>query len=312
MNIRTIIIIAALLAVAALFPLYTGPYLQSVATTVLMYMALSVSWDMLLRSGQLSLGIAGFFGLGAYTGAMTFLHLGVPRILSLALGGVMSFAVAALVGLAVLRLRGLYFAITTLALAEIFRVIARNWTAVTGGSQGEVLPSAIFEGNSAAIYLMLLVLTVLTIAVSELFQRTKWHFALTSIRNNETVARTSGVNIYKYLVFAFAISAGIQGIIGASYSHSFGFVTPGNTFSVDFTLLPIAMGLLGGIYGTAGPIVGALLLGFVGEYLKLFIPYGHLIVYGLIIVLVIVFMPQGIVGLIKSRLAARAEKGAVQ
>lgn len=312
MNIRTIIIIGALLAVAALFPLYTGPYLQSVATTVLMYMALSVSWDILLRSGQLSLGIAGFFGLGAYTGAMTFLHLGVPRILSLALGGVMSFAVAALVGLAVLRLRGLYFAIVTLALAEIFRVIARNWTAVTGGSQGEVLPSAIFEGDSAAIYYMLLVLTVLTIAVSELFRRTKWHFALTSIRNNETVARTSGVNIYKYLVFAFAISAGIQGIIGASYSHSFAYVTPGNTFSVDFTLLPIAMGLLGGIYGTAGPIVGALLLGFVGEYLKLFIPYGHLIVYGLIIVLVIVFMPQGIVGLIKSRLAARAEKGAVQ
>lgn len=312
MNIRTIIIIVALLAVAALFPLYTGPYLQSVATTVLMYMALSVSWDILLRSGQLSLGIAGFFGLGAYTGAMTFLHLGVPRLLSLALGGVMSFAVAALVGLAVLRLRGLYFAITTLALAEIFRVIARNWTAVTGGSQGEFLPSAIFEGDSSAIYLMLLVLTVLTIAVSELFRRTKWHFALTSIRNNETVARTSGVNIYKYLVFAFAISAGIQGIIGASYSHSFGFVTPGDTFSVDFTLLPIAMGLLGGIYGTAGPIVGALLLGFVGEYLKLFIPYGHLIVYGLIIVLVIVFMPRGIVGLIKSRLAARAEKGAVQ
>ncbi len=312
MKTQSIIIIVVLLALAALFPLYTGPYLQSVATTVLMYMALSVSWDMLLRSGQLSLGIAGFFGLGAYTGAMTFLHLGVPRILALALGGVMSFAVAALVGLAVLRLRGLYFAIVTLALAEIFRVIARNWTAVTGGSQGEFLPSAIFEGDSAAIYLLLLVLAVLTIAVSEVFQRTKWHFALTSIRNNETVARTSGVNIYKYLVFAFAISAGIQGIIGAAYSHSFGFVTPGNTFSVDFTLLPIAMGLLGGIYGTAGPIVGALLLGFVGEYLKLFIPYGHLIVYGIIIVLVIVFMPQGIVGLIKSRLAARAEKGAVQ
>lgn len=312
MKTQSIIIIVVLLALAALFPLYTGPYLQSVATTVLMYMALSVSWDMLLRSGQLSLGIAGFFGLGAYTGAMTFLHLGVPRILALALGGVMSFAVAALVGLAVLRLRGLYFAIVTLALAEIFRVIARNWTAVTGGSQGEFLPSAIFEGDSAAIYLLLLVLAVLTIAVSEVFQRTKWHFALTSIRNNETVARTSGVNIYKYLVFAFAISAGIQGVIGAAYSHSFGFVTPGNTFSVDFTLLPIAMGLLGGIYGTAGPIVGALLLGFVGEYLKLFIPYGHLIVYGIIIVLVIVFMPQGIVGLIKSRIAARAEKGAVQ
>jgi branched-chain amino acid transport system permease protein len=153
---------------------------------------------------------------------------------------------------------------------------------------------------------------VLTIAVSEVFRRTKWHFALTSIRNNETVARTSGVNIYKYLVFAFAITAGIQGVIGGAYAHSYGFMTPGNSFSVDFTLLPIAMGLLGGIYGTAGPIVGALLLGFVGEYLKLYIPYGHLVVYGIIIVLVIIFMPQGITGLIKSRLRLRKERGAVQ
>jgi branched-chain amino acid transport system permease protein len=308
MKARTIVIILVLLAVAALFPLYTGPYQQSVATTVLMYMALSVSWDMLLRSGQLSLGIAGFFGLGAYTGALTFLYFGVPRILAMLLGGVMAFAIAFLVGLAVLRLRGLYFAIVTLALAEIFRVIVRNWSSVTGGSQGEVLPSAIFEGNSAAIYLMLLVIAVLTIAVSEVFRRSKWHFALTSIRNNETVARTSGVNIYKYLVFAFAITAGIQGVVGGAYSQSFGFVTPGNSFSVDFTLLPIAMGLLGGIYGTAGPIVGALLLGFVGEYLKLYIPYGHLIVYGIIIVLVIVFMPRGIVGLIKARLQEGAAK----
>jgi branched-chain amino acid transport system permease protein len=220
----------------------------------------------------------------------------------------MAFAIAFLVGLAVLRLRGLYFAIVTLALAEIFRVIVRNWSSVTGGSQGEVLPSAIFQGNSAAIYLMLLVIAVLTIAVSEVFRRSKWHFALTSIRNNETVARTSGVNIYKYLVFAFAITAGLQGVVGGAYAQSFGFVTPGNSFSVDFTLLPIAMGLLGGIYGTAGPIVGALLLGFVGEYLKLYIPYGHLIVYGIIIVLVIVFMPRGIVGLIRSRMQEGAAK----
>jgi branched-chain amino acid transport system permease protein len=312
MRTRTIIVIAVLLAVAALFPLYTGPYMQSVATTVLIYMALSVSWDMLLRSGQLSLGIAGFFGLGAYSGALIFLYTGMPRVLAIAFGGVMSFTVAFLVGLAVLRLRGLYFAITTLALAEIFRVIVRNWSSLTGGAQGEVLPTAIFEGNSAAIYLLILVVAVLTIGASEVFRRSKWHFALTSIRNNETVARTSGVNIYKYLVFAFAISAGIQGVVGAVYSHSFGFVTPGNSFSVDFTLLPIAMGLLGGIYGTAGPIVGALLLGFAGEYLKLYIPYGHQIVYGIIIVLVIVFMPRGIVGLIKSRMQARAEHRAEQ
>lgn len=285
----------------AVLPLLTGPYPQTVARTVLIYMMLSLSWDMLVRSGQLSFGIAGFFGLGGYAAAIGAEYLGIPPVLTLIFAAVVVAAVALGIGAVVLRLRGMYFAIVTLALAEIFRVIAHNWKSLTGGPNGMLLPEAAFNGNSVATYFMILVLAALVIGASEWFRHSRIHYAITAIRNNETVAKSSGINIYKYLLIVFAITSGIQGAVGASYSQLFGFVTPESTFNVNFTLIPLAMTLLGGMYGTWGPVVGSVLLGVVGEYLKLVIPYGHLVVYGLIIVFVLLFMPQGIVGLVKAR-----------
>jgi branched-chain amino acid transport system permease protein len=98
-----------------------------------------------------------------------------------------------------------------------------------------------------------------------------------------------------------------MGMTGAVFAQLFGFATPDNSFSTDFTLLPLAMALLGGMYGTWGPVIGALMLGVVAEYLKLIIPYGHLVVYGIIIILVILFMPQGLWGLVRS-IARKLEK----
>ncbi len=302
------IIPAALVAVfAILFPLFSGPYPQSIARTVMTYMALAVSWDMLIRSGQLSFGIAGFFGIGSYFSALLCLKLGIPALPSIMIGGVLVGLVAFGMGFIVLRLRGMYFAITTLAAAEIFKIIIRNWNDVTGGPEGLVLKDVIFGGNSYGMYFLTLALAIGAIAASMYFERSKFHLALTSIRNNEIVARTSGINIFMYLVVVFGITSGIQGLAGGVYAQMYGFVTPDSSFSSDYTLLPLAMSLLGGMYGTWGPVVGALLLGIVSEYLKLYIPYGHLIVYGLIIVFVILVMPAGITGLIKSRFSREAK-----
>lgn len=296
---------AVVLVLAISLPFYTGAYHQHVATTILMFLTLALSWDMLIRAGQLSFGIAGFFGVGGYAAAITYLNWDISPFLSIALGGLAAFVIALVLGFAVLRLRGMYFAITTLALAEIFRVIVRNWSSLTGGPEGMVLPSTIFGGDSAQIYWLLLAIAIATIIVSEVFQRTRIHFALTSIRNNETVAKSSGIDIFKYLVLAFAITSAIQGIVGGAYAQIYGFVSPEGSFHLDFTLLPLAMALLGGMYSTPGPVVGGLVLGIVAEYLKLQIPYGHLLVYGVIIVVVILFMPKGIVGTIRERLQRR-------
>jgi branched-chain amino acid transport system permease protein len=287
-----------LIVLVVLFPLpfYTGVYALNVMDIILIYMALALSWDMLLRSGQISFGIAGFFGVGGYAAVLLFLNTGMHPLLSIVLGGLAAGSLAWLIGSAVLQLRGMYFAIVTLALAEIFRVIVRNLPDLTGGPEGTVLSQAIFAGNSTYTYWLVLTAAALSVVVSEVFRHSRIHFALTSIRNDEIVAKSSGIDVFKYLVFLFAVTSAIQGITGGAYAHIYGFVSPEGSFSVDFTLLPIAMALLGGMHSTWGPVVGAVVLGVVSEFLKLQIPYGHLMVYGIIIVVAILFFPQGIVG----------------
>jgi len=296
-----------ILIILLTLPLYTGVYLLNVMDMILIYLALALSWDMLLRSGQISFGMAGLFGVGGYAAALLHLNGGVNPLSSIFLGGLAAGVLACLIGLAVLQLRGMYFAIVTLALAEIFRVIVRNLPDLTGGPEGTILPSAIFAGNSTKTYWMVLAVAVVSIIASEIFRRTRIHFALTSIRNDEIVAKSSGIDVFRYLVLIFVVTSAIQGIAGGAYAHIYGFVSPEGSFSLDFTLLPIAMALLGGMHSTWGPVVGAVLLGVVSEFLKLRIPYGHLLVYGLIIVIAILFFPQGIVGTITQRLKRSAE-----
>ena len=310
MNTKTTsrIVLAGLLVLAVIFPLIAGPYPQSIMKTVFVYMALALAWDILLRSGQLSFGIAGFYGLGAYASVLAVIHLKIGGVAAVVFGGLFAALIAYALGLIFLRLRGMYFAITTLALAEIFRIVIRNWKGFAGGPEGLILPHVAFEGAAWPSYLLVLAVVLVVIGVSELVEKGRFRFALTAIRNNEIVAMSRGVNIYSTLVKAFVVSSGLMGMAGAAYAQLYGFVTPDNSFSVDFTLLPLAMALLGGIYGTWGPVVGALALGVIAEYLKLFIPYGHLIVYGIIIILVILFMPRGFVGLARD-LAARRRAG---
>jgi len=288
-------------AAVAVFPLMAGVYFQKVAITILLYMTLAITWDMLLRSGQLNFGNSAFVGIGSYTAALLFLNMRIPALPSIVLGGLLAGGVALVLGLAILRLRGLYFAIITLALAMLSPVIARNLPGLTGGAVGRALPEVLFRGDSASTYWLVLGFAVLVILLSELFERTRIRFALTSMRNDEKVAESSGVNVFMYLVFAFTLTSIVQGMAGGLYAHIYGFVEPAASFSVTFLLLPLTMALLGGIYGTWGPVVGALILGVLSEFLKLRIPYGHLMVYGATIVVVTLFAPRGVIRTLRAR-----------
>jgi len=307
MNNKYLILI--LLAVAIIFPLVFGSYFIHVLTTVFVFLALSLSWDMMLRTGQLSFGTAGFFGLGAYMSVIVVLKLGWNPLFSILLGGVFAGLIAFLLGFVVLRLREIYFAITTLALTHVFSVIIRNLSDITGGASGLTLNTAIFGGSPVKIYYLILFLTLVVIGVSEYFKRSKIHFAINSIRNDEITAKSSGINVFKYLLLVFVITSIIQGVIGAVYAQQYAFVEPESTFSLNFLLLPIAMALVGGIYSTNGPIIGALILGIISEYLKLIMPYGHLIVYGLIIVVVVLFMPKGVYKPLKNKFSNNSLRG---
>jgi len=292
-------------AVMVFLPAFLGAYPLNVARSVMTYMALAVSWDMLLRSGQISFGIAGLFGLGSYASALAVLRMGMNPLLSLVFAAAFAGISALVIGFAILRLRAIYFSITTLALAEIFRIVLHNLHDFSGGPEGVVLPQVIFEGSAAALYWLCLAGLLVTLFVSWYFERSKLYLALTAIRNDETSARSSGVDIFRYLLITFVITSTLQGMMGAIQVQSYGFTMPETAFDANFTLLPLAMALLGGIHSTVGPMAGAILLGIASEWLKLKIPYGHLVVYGIIIILVILLMPRGLYGLARKRLARR-------
>lgn len=302
MNRSTARILAAIAAVLAVtLPAFAGDYPLQVARNIMMYMALAVTWDMLLRSGQISFGIAGLFGLGAYASILAVVRAGMPAWLSIPFAGLFAGLAAFLIGFMILRLRHTYFSIVTLALGEIFRIVIQNLHEFTGGPEGVVIQQGqIFGGRSDILYWLTLAGLGVALAASLWFEKSRIRFALTAIRNNEVSAKSSGVDIFRWLLVAFTVSSAIQGLMGGIYVQSYGFASPDSVFLADFTLLPLAMALLGGIHSTVGPILGGLLLGLVAEWLKLQIPYGHLVVYGIMIIIVILFMPQGLLGVVRN------------
>ena len=305
---RTLAAIAIVFAVT--LPVFAGDYPLQVARNVMLYMALAITWDMLLRSGQISFGIAGLFGLGAYASILGVVRGGMPGWLSIPFAGVFAGLSAFLIGFLILRLRHTYFSIVTLALGEIFRIIVHNMKEFAGGPEGIVVPQGIiFGGKSSSLYFLTLAGLAVALAASFWFEKSRFRFALTAVRNNEVSAKSSGVDIFRWLLLTFAITSAIQGMLGGIFVMSYGFASPDTVFSADFTLLPLAMALLGGIHSTVGPILGGLLLGLVAEWLKLQIPYGHLVVYGIMIIIVILFMPQGLLGLVR-KLSRKADRRA--
>ncbi len=299
---KELLLILTAIVIMILLPFFTGAYFLHVVMTILTYLTLALSWDIMLRTGQLSFGIAGFFGVGAYASIITFSQFGFNALFSILFAGGFVALIAFALGFLVLKLREIYFSIITLALTMVFSVIIRNLSGLTGGASGKVLTNAIFNGDPTKIYWLILTISLITVVVSEIFQRTRINFAISSIRNDEVIAKSSGINIFKYLLIVFVITSTLQALAGAVYSQQYAFVSPESTFSHDFLLLPMAMALVGGIYSTWGTIIGAFVLGLASEYLKLIMPYGHLIIYGIMIVLIVLFLPKGIYGTLKAKI----------
>lgn len=290
---------ALLIAVilAAVFPFWANrsqPYYLQIAINVIIFAVLALSWDILARTGQLSLAHAAFYGLGAYTSALLTLRAGVPVVIAIILGGVVAMGAAGALGVLTLRLRGIYFAIGTLAFSETLRVTT-NQLRFTGGATGLVAPP-LLGGQRVPQYLAILSVLVLVILVSWLVNRSRLHFAFTAIRTNEDVAATMGVDVVRYKVLAFVISAFFAGITGAYYAHVFLFISPIEVYSLAVSVGALVAPIFGGLYTTVGPVVGAVALRVGEEILRSAIRGGYLIIYGLILAAVILYMPRGLAG----------------
>lgn len=296
----------------------------AIASNALTIAVLALAWDIIGRTGQLSLAHAAFYGAGAYTVAILSRFVDWPFGVGIVLAGLVAVVLALILGSVTLRLRGIYFAIATLAFTEMVRaVVYRLPTRIGGGGAGLNVPAlyrpqfvagemerweVAFLRNQAYFYTFAGVL-LLAIVISFVVQHTRLRSAFTAVRTNEEVAAVMGVNPATMKLLAFVFSSFLVGLLGAVEGHRIGSVNPSETFSVGVTVLGLVTPIFGGLYTTIGPLLGAGFLAGLEEVLRRNIADGYLIGYGIVLVLAILFMPRGLVGLyhtLKARFGRRA------
>jgi branched-chain amino acid transport system permease protein len=302
-NVRALIVTSAALAVS-LPVLLPHPFVLSIATQAVIWALLAASWDLLSGyTGQISFGHAGFFAVGAYTAAAATKHLGLSAWLGLGLGALAAAVVGLGAGFPALRLRGHYLALVTLALAELIRLVAQNWLAVTGGPFG-IYDFQTFPGLPAAAIprgqvMYLLVVGIVAASVGVMLyvcRRTRAGRAFRAIREDEVLAESLGIDTTRYKLLAFTLSSGLAGLAGTLYAYYVLLVSP-TVASAATTSLVIGMAVFGGLGTIWGPVVGALLLYGLNEALRFVGVVYNLIAAGLVIMTFVIFLPRGLAGL---------------
>lgn len=293
---------AVLLAACCAVPLVFDPstsYLVYFLFMSFIYVALAQMWNLIAGyTGQITLGLHAFFGLGAYIVAILWSrHLvGYLDPLGMAAAGCGAAILAALIGIPLLsKLRGDYFALGTLGLGEILRLATIQGRDLTGGPVGIMLPSGSFTTIAPHYYVALFV-AVLAIGVTFFMTRSRIGLALIAVRDVEPAASASGINILKFKVLVFAVGAFVVGLCGALQAYYIFHVEPQGFYSLDWTLYPVLMCILGGTGTITGPIVGAIFLNALFEVAKYFLPEIHPVFSGLLIILAIIFLPTGVIG----------------
>jgi len=304
---RSELVIAAFcFAVCLLVPLVVrADYNLQVLFRVFLFAAMGLAWNLVGGyTGQLSLGHAAYFGAGAY--AMALLPpLGVPIWLSLVMGIVAAVAFAALIGGVSFRLRGPYFVLATIAFAEVLRLVAKNLPNVTGGDVGTQVPSLFTHAISRSFYLAAVVLTAAAFGITVWVSRSKFGYYLMAIREDEDTALSVGVNTARVKLEALFLSAAITALGGALYGSLFLFIVPDQVLSLDISNEIAIVAMLGGAGTVLGPILGAVVLETASEIFKSVFHEAHLLIYGLLLVVVVMFLPEGIVGTVNSWMRRR-------
>ncbi len=281
------------------------------------YIIFALSYDIVVGYlGMLSLAHPAFYGVGAYTSVLLVMRLKIPFILALAVAGLLALIVALIVGYPALRLSYHSFAIVTLAFTLIMRIVWINWESLTNGPMGiPGVPRPTLDipflakipiETLTGYYYFILILVILTCLFIYLTINSRVGRALLSIRENEVLAETLGVNAFKYRMIAFAIGAFFAGIAGSFTAHYITFVGPEFTDFYYITMLLI-MVILGGSGTIHGVVLGAIVFTFVPEYLRI-TPEFRDVIYGFVLLLTIVFMPGGIGGAINDLMDRRKLK----
>jgi len=287
-----------LLILLATLPLSLGGYTVVLATSILMFAILTVSWVIFSGpSGYMSMATAAFFGIGIYVGAILLPNTGqvLPLLVVVFLGGLASSLVALGVGALTLRLRGIYFAIFTFGLVILILELLNWWEHSVSHIRGRFV---MVVGNDEIFYIMLGIF-VATMLTFFFLRRSKFGLALQSIGQNEEAAAHSGVNVTMVKVLTFALSAFFAGAAGAVWATRLTYIDPYIAFNPLFSFLPVLMAIFGGMGQIYGPVLGAAIFAYLQETLQTKFPEVYMLIFGLVLIGAIVFMRDGLVGVIQ-------------
>jgi branched-chain amino acid transport system permease protein len=283
-----------LFVLLAFVPLYAPGYTPVLMSSILMYVILTLSWVMFSGpTAYMSLAPAAFFGVGIYTSAIIGVKLPFPIVIGL--GALASFFLAILVGALTLRLRGIYFAIFTFGLVMLLSHLILFLELHLTGTRGRFV--MVVDYNT--IYYYMLVIFALLLIVSYLIRRSRFGLALQSIGQKEDAAAHTGVNVTMVKVTTFAISAFFMGAAGAVMATKWTYIDPGIAFNPFYSFMPVVMAMFGGMGQLYGPIIGAVVLTYLEEFLITKLPEVYMLIFGVILVIAILYLRDGLVGFIQ-------------
>lgn len=296
-RVSSIAIYAAILAVGLGVAFSGQPFWIQLTIGVMIPAMVAIAWDILSRTGQVTLGSAAFFGIGTYSVTLFEPVVG-PHFAWLA-AVLMCAVVAMLLGLLTLRLRKMYFAIATLGLTLSMQVAVLVFSDITGGAGG-ISPPLLMGGEPSHQLVAITMLLLAAAMVSDFFLSRRMRPALFLVRTNPSLAAASGIAVVRLRVIAFMVSGVLAGMGGACYGGLYGYVVPTDVFNMNWSVLPLAIAILGGMDTTLGPLLGAVLLRALEELARHYVGgVGYQVVYGAVIILFVVTMPTGVVGMLR-------------
>lgn len=311
------LIIAVLLVVALAFPLFADEFMVSILMQAYLWAFLAMSWDVIGGyGGQFSLGHAAFMGIGAYTSTILLESYGVSPWVGIWVAGLMAGAAGALVGIVSLRLKGPFFALATIAFAELVKLLLLYFKGITGGPLGILITKSgpeymLFEEQSSYYYLML-ALMLAGMLFLKWFETSKFGIGLVALREDEEAAEGVGINVYRTKVIGAAISAFLTGMGGTIYAQWIHFIRPDIIVKLEYSTQIAAIDVVGGAGSPYGGLIGALILVPLSLYLNAIfggmIAGLSIILYGVVLLVVVVLVPGGIYGLIRRKLKSREKK----
>ncbi len=311
--------LAGLLGALLVLPMALSdrPFELRMMVVIFLYAMLGHGWNILGGyAGQISVGHGLFFGLGAYTSTVLSLKLGLNPWFGMAAGGAVAAAAGVLVGIPCFRLKGHYFVIATLVVAESAFQLFTAWDWV-GGAMGLQLPmqeqgllNLQFHRNKVPYYYIALGMLAAVTALVWWLEHSRFGYILRALRDDEEAARSLGFSPASYKLLAMALSAGIVGIGGVFFAQYVLFIDPFSVLALSFSVVIALIPILGGAGTVAGPILGAVVLVPISEYSRvLFSGTGRnvdLLIYGFLIMLISVYRPDGLAGLFRARRERRA------